>query len=158
LTPRRNSRRDGTAAGPLVDTRARQWVDVPPLSGSSTEPYPRAAVHPGDNRSSDGRRTTPLRAPSAARTPTDGWMCHRQAAPRRGPTRAHPQDLGAVVFWPSTTRRPKLRRDLSHGAPSTGGDHGEARARSWSCASRSIHPTCGSTTAGGSDHGIFTKR
>jgi hypothetical protein len=52
----------------------------------------------------------------------------------------------------------QARRHLSHGAPSTGGDHGEARARSRSCASRSIHPACGSTTAGGSGHGIFTQR
>jgi hypothetical protein len=96
-------------------------------------------------------------APFVARTPTDGWTCHRQVAPRQGPTHAHPQDLGAAVFWPSTTRWPELRQHLSHGAPSTGGDHGEARARSRSCASRSIHPACGSTTAGGSGHGIFTK-
>jgi hypothetical protein len=153
-----SSNKIDTAAGPLTGARAYRWVDAPPSSGSSTEPYPHAAVHPGDSRLSDGRRTAPPWAPSAARTPTDGWTCHHQAAPRWGPTRAHPQDLGVAVFWSSTTRRPELRRHLSHGAPSTGGDHGEARARSWSSASRSIHPACGSTTAGGSGHGIFTKR
>jgi hypothetical protein len=31
---------DGAAAGPLVDVRARRWMDAPPSSDSSAVPYP----------------------------------------------------------------------------------------------------------------------
>jgi hypothetical protein len=44
-----------------------------------------------DGRPSDGRRmTAPPRTPSPTGAPTNGWTCHRQAAPRWGPTHVHP--------------------------------------------------------------------
>jgi hypothetical protein len=55
------------------------------------------------------RRTTPPWAPSLARASTDGWTHHRRVAPRRGPTRAHPQGSRSDgVLRPSMTRLPEL--------------------------------------------------
>jgi hypothetical protein len=54
--PRRSSSRDGIAAGPLADARTRRWVDAPPSSGSSAEPYPRTRASERLRSSVDERR------------------------------------------------------------------------------------------------------
>jgi hypothetical protein len=137
FAPRRNSPSDGTVTGPLASACARRWVDAPPSSGSLTEPYPHASSWSSSGGGSCSRG--------------DHASSHQGAGERR--TNGSPSTR--AVHGSSQAR---ARQHLSHGAPSTDGDHGEARAHSRSCASRSIHPECGSTTVGGSGNGIFTQR
>jgi hypothetical protein len=89
--PRRSSSRDGIAVGPLADARTCRWVDAPPSSGSSAEPYPRTRASERATalvgRRATQRRMVSSQALSSARAPADGWTHRRQAAPRQGPTR-----------------------------------------------------------------------
>jgi hypothetical protein len=54
LAALRSSPHNGAAMGRLADARARRWVDAPPSSGSSTEPYPSRSRRP--RSSVDDRR------------------------------------------------------------------------------------------------------
>jgi hypothetical protein len=84
----RSSPRDGTATGPLTGARARQWVDVPPSSGSSVEPYPRTAGSKRPRLLVDKRRG-------------GGWRrrgpSHRRARPPMGGRAAVERLLGVAL-------------------------------------------------------------
>jgi hypothetical protein len=103
----RSSPRDGTSTGPLASARAHRWVDAPPSSGSSTEPYPRTAASERPRSLVDERRG-------------GGWR-HRGPSRRRAPPpmggRAAVERLlgGALPAQPWRVPSPLLRavaRDL----------------------------------------------
>jgi hypothetical protein len=99
-------------------------------------------------RSAQRRRTTvPPWAPSPVRVPTDGWMCRRRVAPRWGPTHVHRQG----------SRSDGVLR-LLHAPRLAAATMARLERATMSCASRSIHAVCGSTTAGGGGHGICAQR
>jgi hypothetical protein len=142
----------------------QRWIRVNPSAHHFSLPcslLSRAAPQCIKRRSTLRRRRTTVtpRAPSSALTPTDGWTRRRQEAPQRGPTSANPQESrsGGMV-QPSTTRWPEL--DIfSHTAPRLAVATMVSLERAAvSCASRSTHAACGSTTTGGDGHGICAQR
>jgi hypothetical protein len=82
-TPRRQPverwEEDGAAAGPFSGVHAHRWVDVPPSSGSSVGPYPRAP-----SRSRRGGILAIDDPVARASTPSLTWRVVNRWRPWRG--------------------------------------------------------------------------
>jgi hypothetical protein len=117
----RSSPRDGTATGPLAGARTRRWVDAPPSSGSSAEPYPLTAASERPRSLVDER----CRGGWRRREPS-----RRRAHPPMGGRAAVERLLGGALPaqpWRVPSPRPRAAaRDLTTRRvdPSTAGGRG----------------------------------